>query len=297
MEILKHTTSPMYLSASVTLSALGTTAQPDQGRLNTVFRVPSIITEIGLSCRQATDATAQANIGGAARVRIRLGSFLEITQGFVPLYAFGSCVQRVSGETISSTTLGFSTYKWVLPKPLYVLPGMAMETLFERPATGASADVTAYISYSGFYLAKDAPVPKTFDVPFVANYNGIVSTASQISNSLQLSNPLREDLHIQRMIGRLRVNTAANDENEVADVGANVSPFFDTINIKMQHSDGWSIVPEYIPFYSLFGIPTRTFDAKFTLRPNDYVAAYIANNVTDMTPIISMIGHRQQVIS
>lgn len=246
---------PLMLSGSVTLSGPGVTAIAPTNQLTSPFREAMWIDHI---VWQATGSTQFFwNWGGAVRTRLMLGR-TELTRnrnnGFVPIWNMGFQVNDFFTETTrdnitTADNITGAFYRWKLPRPLYVPPGMGLVSEFQYVTTGIvnpvfAVPVTVNVAYAGRYVDPNEPTRHEIDVPFVSFFEAPSTASAWLSDAMDLVNPFEVPLQAQRFMGRAQ-EIQTSGPIPVALTESNTGMLGSTV--KIQDSHGHNIVRDFVP--------------------------------------------------
>lgn len=295
--------APLLLNASVSLAS-GGGAVADAVALSSPFRKPVWINEIRWTIGSNLSAPSNGGSQGAlVSTQIKVGR-VDITRGFIPIWNLGPSLQRADGgddysESIldaatSNTQTQWAHHRWLLPRPLYVLPGTTLSSSFRRSSTSGapfSGNFTIDVAYAGCYAHPEEPIPKEIAVPFAAVWQP-ASSAYVISGELDLANPFLVPLHVQRFIGRLSATFGSSaGYEEYSLTNGNVT-------VMMKDSQGYSIIKDLTTFSNAFDYLRRAWTFQRTLAPKEWYTAYVRGlSGASRVCTVSLIGWRNEVYS
>lgn len=193
--------SPVLLSSQCNVSA-NNSGVPDSEELSYPFRKAVVIDEIRWTLRTDAPVNSSQQLGAAVFVKMQIGRHF-LMRDPVPLWLLGT-MMAVSQETDRDLETGqdYSTYRWRLPKPLYVEAGGVLRSTFSRGDDGFDP-IHVRVSYAGKTVAPDQPVPSIISVPYVAPFVTPVGVVYSQSNENHLFNPYDFPLMVQRLTGRV----------------------------------------------------------------------------------------------
>ncbi len=284
---------PFTLTSGEVALVSGQSGIADYGRLINTYRMPIVIQTINWRIRNNAFITPNAgaamhcNFGGSVRTRLRLGRY-EITRNLVPIWNFGTVVQDLGenspwfqNDYLSefTTNTDFTAinggmlqhFRWVLPRPLIMLPGMGIGAEYSRFADVSGSNTFVDIALQGYTLDEDGPLPKTYAVPFVAPYITTENPGFATSGDADLVNPFLEPLYVQRFTGRIQRRVLQTNFAEVYEAimdGVGRAPAGLDVDVKFSDSKG-NTVCEFVRFYSLFDPSRRAFTFNGELRQSD----------------------------
>ncbi len=295
----KSPATPVHLSGSVVMPS-GSNGTVPPAALKNPMGADMEILEIKFELSAAVVGGAFPVMGGTIWCELVMGSY-KLTNGAIPVWNFGR-VENFGGESKADSTdlIGFESYSWRLPRPLFVPAGAVVTPNFTH--TGFfKQTINARIGYSARTVTKK---PKQICMPWVAKYastvfNPISAAGVDTSSELDLVNPNPEVLHLQRFVGR-----TAQISSEGITSDDPTQPAFGSqyLNLRMTDSYGRPIIRNYTPFRMAFGSLTRSWemDNGAELDPESY---YLVNLRKDAMTVatagaagqafISMVGWRE----
>jgi hypothetical protein len=207
--------APIILSDSVSLAA-GATGVLDLTKLQAPQSQAMFVREIVFTASLPASA---GDLGGIVWAKIEAGRF-AITNDFVPIWNFAPPYDRyyndlnalgqvgARGDGITTT---YTTYRWILPAPMYVAPGGGIKCTFFRTnrfdasftAAVTGASITARCAVIGNLT--DGKTPAEIDVPYVTAFVPAVSGDTGVRKSLErdLSNECGKVITTQRFVGAI----------------------------------------------------------------------------------------------
>ena len=265
--------SPIHLSSSIVLTA-GSSGAVSTAALKNPMGQDMELLEIKFEVSGADNGGQLIPYGGTIWCELVMGGY-KLTGGAVPVWNFGRA-ENLAGESKSDSTdsLGFVSYSWRLPRPLFIPAGAVVAPKFIH--TGfIQQSVNVRVGYSARTVTTK---PKVIYMPWVAKYvsksfNPVTAADVDTSTELDLVNPNPEVLHLQRFIGRTLFITA--DETTISeDLLQSFASRY--LMVRMTDSYGRPIVRNYAPFRTVFGALTRSWemDNGASLDPEAY---YIVN--------------------
>jgi hypothetical protein len=302
-------TAPILLSGEVTLNAGQTMNAPSQN-LMSPFREPIWIDAITWTIwNPAVNANnAFWDWGGTIRTRLTLGR-TEITRnrfnGFVPIWNLSPQVNDLSASVqfdrfSTSDPVASTMHKWKLPRPLYIPPGMSLQSTFMRTQDAGPAGTVVSVGYAGRYADPSLPTLHEIDVPF-ATFAEAAATASYFqSDENDFVNPFLVPLNTQRFILRAQHPQTAPD---YLTEGYALTSLF---GVKVQDSFGHNMVRDFVDGSSrvIFDYLRRAWTFKNILnskerynvqiRPYQGTAGGAAVATFTDAPMLSLIGWRKE---
>ncbi len=314
--------SPLLLQAQIIVPAGGGSfGVADSTRLTNPFQAPMWLDEIRF--RLPTNAHQYAGM----RVLLELGE-TPLTNGFVPIATLGKVLNdsRTNGEFVAvSAEVVPNCFTWKLPKPLFIPAREYLRpTMYFDTFSGAATNPVTII-YCCRPLPKNTPTPQTMQIPWVTYFQPpylscssgtpAVDTINQSTLS-DLFNPWDEELHVQRLMGRLLVrgtNSGGDEDNHMSLVSAkvNLTPGQTTSGqvttgtlVSAQDSFNNILVRDTTPFGHVFDIIDRSWTVNAILPPKGFYlftvdrlwSNYLPATVVTATVAISMVGWREVVI-
>ncbi len=195
--------TPVLMSSSCDIVA-NNSALPQSDHLTYPFRKAVMIEEIRYTMRISGTGGILPNMGALVSTKLQLGQ-LYLMRDQVPVWLLGTMMatnQEEGRDTLLTSTMSFSHYRWRLPEPLYVEAGQVLSSAFFRGIDGFGS-INIHVAYVGRTVAPDAPRPSVLAVPYVAPFVTTVGQAYQQSNEFNLFNPFDKPLRVQRLTGRV----------------------------------------------------------------------------------------------
>lgn len=289
---------PLLLTSSVNLAAgAGTVA--DAAALSSPFRKPIWINEIRWTIRSNLDSPSSGwSPGALVSTRMKIGR-VDVTRDFIPIWNLGTSLQWAQASewlidaTVSNTNAAYAHHRWLLPKPLYVLPGSTLSSSFQRLTASGSpftGNFTVTVSYAGSYAHPNEPTPKEIAVPYAACWQP-TSAGFVTSGELDLANPFQVPLHVQRFVGRLSETSGgvAGFEDFSLTGGA--------VTVDMKDSKGYVVIKDLTTFSNAFDILRRAWTYQRVLEPKQWYTATVSGMSATQNVGISLIGWRNEVYS
>lgn len=253
--------------------------------------------------------------GALVGVRLDLGDF-SLTNGFIPVYAFGKAEGLVS-EQVG----GYAQYVAKLSRPIYLPSGAAIRPQFQHRAQ-LSVAVDVQVSMYGRRLSPKSALPRRLMLPYWAAYAckpfTLGTADSDISTENDLYNPFDVPMEMERFIGRINYYSGAafNNANTMTEVeqSLNAAPSgggpaalgdaLGQILCQITDSNGFTVVKKPTPFRLVFDAETRAWPVSHDLPPGGYYIVSMTNNAWIVAapyagkqvvaqPIVSMLGWRE----
>lgn len=291
--------TPFLSSAQVTLAA-SSTAMADSGALSQPFRRPFWLDEIRWNIRVSPvplDFGSGIGVpyGALIRTKLTLGRMI-ISDKFIPIWNYGTeLLTQYAGSAqvdanFGGVNVGFSSYRWKLPKPLYVPAGNVVTSEFSRGADGnPSALVT--VSYAGRYVDADLTSRDEIDVPFVCAFLPATGVLNAQSAELDLHNPFLVPLKCQRMIGRILINDTATPPGYAEPFGAGFG------QLQLQDSGGHNMITDFTDLALVFDVNRRAWTFTSMLPSQERYNVLLTGLSSTRTVSISLIGTRKEQLS
>lgn len=288
-------TAPFMVSGQVTVAS-GRTAPCDAGAMSQPYRRPFWIDEIrwGIRCAPGV-SISQLAMGALIKTKLAIGR-ATVSYDFIPIHNYGVSFQpngfveeAVDATFGSATRVGFSDYRWKLPKPLYVPAGMTLMSSFSRDADGFP-DATVNLAYAGRYVDGDDKRPKKIAVPFVSAWQPASGSTNAQSSEKDLVNPYDELLYTQKMIGRAWLYTNANSGVSTSPTFA--SPLTTSSQIVIKDSYGNNVVRDFLGLTRVFEYNRRAWTFSRILLPRERYNATAQTITTNVRICVSLIGTR-----
>ncbi len=287
---------PLHLTAS-TIVRSNTTSPPNIIALKCPLDRPMAIHEIRWVL-YGDHAFPGSTIG----CRLNIGN-IEVTNGFVPVWLFGSAEQSTSSPQSQSQDRALAwTFVWKLASPIYVPVGGILRAEFAHLGL-ANFDITARIGYAASMI--DSKVPNNLYIPYAMSYLSksfpIDTADTDESKETDLFNTTGSPLCLQRLVSRAHFFVPAAVEG--IDVFAEGrEQIQDMIQVKIIDSDGNPIIRDFSRMSCMFNNLTCSWELHGAyLRDNMFYKVYLnktAPNVNFSTNSfcqtgIGLIGWRQ----
>lgn len=303
--------SPLLLQAQITAQPGGEMGLADTTRLENPFQGPMWLDEIRFRLPSSTGLFAGGYWSGIW-CKLRLGD-LPITQGNVPIALLG---KELNGSLQGA--IAPYIFTWKLPKPLFIpARELLRPTIYFSPFVGAAAS-TVTIAYACRPLAVGTPTPRKLNVPWVAAYvppfqaTGVAAADRiDLSQPSDLYNPWRQDLHVQRFVGRLLFQTSsptgAVGEPSYIPLSA-VTPNLEAglptsamgTLVSAQDSFNNILIRDPTPFSHIFDFLDRSWTVNAVLPSMGFYQFQVerfwsqyATTAVTASPAISMVGWRE----
>jgi hypothetical protein len=247
--------------------------------------------------------------GAIIGCKLSLGEH-DLTNGFVPVWNFGKLYTPFYLDTPplfprgESSTWGLHddvvdgvpagprasvAYRWKLRHPLFVPNGAVLTPTFENRG-GSPGSIESRISYVAQSLPVRTPTPNVVQLPWVAYHASKAFAYAQAdfdeSGDLDLVNPHKEALSLERFTGRIAYLTASTygyedydgDNQNGGNFGRAVGSRM--LRVRMDTSNGTPIVPLPTLFRQVFAHSTRSWELNgVDMAPESFFRAYIAKSV------------------
>lgn len=305
-KVIGTRTAPILLSGQVSINPGQTVSAPTQD-LTSPFREAIWVDSIHWTAFGRPGSPVQVlpwNWGGTIRTRLVLGR-TELTRNrnnaFVPIWNFGPQVNDNSASLqfdreSADPSVAASFYKWKLPRPLYVPPGMSLQSEFSRTADGGPNGVVVSVGYAGRYVDPSLPTLHEIDVPLVCFAEAAGTLASFMSNENDFVNPYLTTYFTQRFILRAQ---------ETRDVGS--GPYLSeatnlntVAQVKVQDTYGVNIVRDFLDWNTgvVFDANRRAWTFNKTLEPKERYNVQFRPPVGSATfgadLMLSLVGWRKE---
>ena len=259
--------APIALGGGVTVSQ-GLSQQIDEQSLGLGFRTGYYIDEIRVSAYTAQRNALHFWTGLAQLVQLKFEcgphAFSPQEPMGVPMGLLGP---RYNGDTgsaaenlIGSVGRDFARVRWVLPKPLYMPPGDVLRcTVFNianAAALGGQPDMTVNVAYVGRAIPQGTKPPLTRQVPwlgFAQNFFTNTNTFFQTQGEGDFKNPFAKRVIVHRFTER----SVLYDGSSWLDYTVAGSPAGTFIEVRMDDSLGYAIVPQFMPLGPVFDEQSR----------------------------------------
>lgn len=275
--------SPILFASPTTSVVAGRSALADTGALSTKFRRPFWIDEIRLSSYYSTAVDVATN-SFAMQARFKLGPY-ALSDRYIPFQNYAPYLNEYN-ELASDLSGGVFTaigwFRWKLPKPLFISPGMTLVCDFFRPLGKTPATASADVAYVGRYLRTNEPGPKEVDVPWVTMFDPATDAVFAQSSELDLYNPFQVPLEVQRLLAADQDVTPPNTVDT------------DQVTV-MKDSGGSNIIRDFTPTGSVFDITRRAWSVNRVLAPRERYNITLQALTGDLNDYhVSLVGSRKE---
>lgn len=317
-DVLYHPGAPICLTASSAALASGSSDAPlDIGALSHPFRNPFVIDEVRFTIWNPVSANLgiTCNFGGSIRLKFLLGDKVvtdlrlpptyvpAAPQQHVPAWLFGPHMQMgpemqvgVTGIDVGGQFRGYSHFRWPMPKPLLVPPGWALVGQVARSADGLGGTIVTEVTYAGRALPLSTKLPKTIPVPYVSGWVMNEGDAADRTSAVNLFNQFTKPLHCQRLVGRIQARNMAG--HLINDFFDNNALFTTDATIRLRESaTSRYLTSRPMPWYTAFDSGRRVWPmGGLQIPPKQWLWAEVASNVAQNTPMVSLVGWREEDI-
>ncbi len=213
----------------------------------------------------------------------------------------------------------YCVYKWLLPKPLLLLPGDVINASCQRHAdlaAGTSSpfgSMEATVTYTGRALPPGEKLPKTQCVPWVGMFDqvdkaitGTTVTAAPWANSnREFENPFQRNWNVQRLVAR-NVFASAGTGNAVSVGGVSlIGAAANTYSLKITDPLGYQITTGFVPISAIANYNDSsawTFSRPVGPRQRvnmefDFGTHTVASNIGTgggLRKMVSLVGYREE---
>lgn len=307
------TTSSVTLHVTPTSAFTAALAQFDTSKLMNTLRVPVEVREIRVSVETRPLSAANVRSIEASTLVQLEGKFGEhyITDG--PIFYSVMAPYRLVSDPMDAypianiQTAQFTVRRIILPKPLYVAPGVGFS--FTAMIVNSSFvsgihtdfDVVVYVSLLGRYLGSDAK-PQFNYVPMISDV--LLTQSNLISTEVDFRNPLSKPLQVHRIVAAaplrfVSVGPVTSGESLLNALDLRLPIKDSTVEMRFPNGDLACEDPVDL-LRSLFG-PMRTWPASFEMPANERIVAKISANTSQAAdPIVGyefgLFGTRPEVI-
>lgn len=262
--------------------------------------------------------SSQPITGALVGCRLDLGEF-QLTNGYIPVYAFGRAENLIAEQTADGANpplTAYAEYICRLSRPIYLPMGAAIRPQLQHKGL-TSATVDVHVSMFGRMLNAKTPLPEKLVLPYWSAYvcktftAGTVDTDSSSENDL--ANPFTVPLQMERFVGRIcyfsgsgNVFSTSMVETEAALFGpvANNPVMGDLLGqvlCSITDSNGYPVVKRLTPFRLVFDAETRSWPVTHKLPAGGYYLVSMSNlawlvstaGTFSAQPCISMLGWRE----
>jgi hypothetical protein len=291
--------SPLLLHAPLTIAANQTASFP---QLALKHKGLFMVKEIRLTAQAQNAAfNPAASIGPILGLTLRLGD-IPLTAGNIPIGVLCPSYSHAQESDVISTGWGGiaatyldSNFVWKLKYPLLVKNGEQLLAHLTHSG-GMNIPYAARVSYVGWSLPSNFPIPKVRKIPYTASWvpaavslNGTAQTSS--SSEKDLANPFSAPLEIERIGGRLyRATAAGNLGYQETSFDNTVAALWRQTQIQIRSAEGHQVVRDPTFFYNVFNWRTSGIDLAHVLSPRSY---YTIDLTMGGTPVQDGIGVAQ----
>ena len=301
---------PIVLSPDLVTIASGNTAVSDTTRLQSKVHAGVLIHRINFLIRAPSLTSVATVLDFAPQIGVKLmvGPHPLMSE-FVPVWNLCETMQWThffcgrSGSEVASQAYWYSRYTWKLPKPMYVPASMPVTATWSRMADSAFAfggSAGVQLALVGHTMKQGSRLGES-DIPFASRYISPSATdgttVNARSNENDLRNTLDKDLHVQRLVGRVRIaSTSAPTQNEDAEIVRSVT------NARIYDWRGYNLTgglnSDLIRWADTFSPDRRSWNASFDLPPTKSVFVEV-NNLTSAsgnsrTAMVGIVGWRKE---
>lgn len=302
---------PVALYANVSLTN-GQSVGMDVRKLTPPGNRPMLVKDILFTIRANTASVGGIQLGTVIRARIRNGRF-DMSNAPIPLWLHGTVPDALSESIdtygvaqpqIGGAFYGFSRYRWVLPKPMYVPPGASIQPTFFRddsivtfPGGITSLTVvTVQMSVRGLLLDK---AMHSSIVPFIGAF--VPVTGQMQSREDDLRNTLNVPWNTHRLMGR--VASSGAQPGGASGVTDGLAPLgFSAVDarpyrnqVKIDDNNGLAITNGFVPMCSVFPAQGRNWTFVRTMNVGDQLRITLADlPTTNAWPMVALIGSREE---
>lgn len=272
--------SPQLWSASLSNVAVGDVQNLNLKTLQPATRTPYWIDEIRITMSMPPTSTVDIGMTGLAgfvEAKWTTGQY-AFSRDFVPvgLHAPRWFRNSAGDARVGSQFRSFSSVRWVLPKPLYMPAGDAVQGLirYRSYATLAAANIPIErinVGYIGRIAAPGTPPPDVRYVPWLSSFRKVNTTILAQTND-EFRNPFADKpLYVQRFTCR---TFAENDQSvywqfyETTDYqGPDLIPQY--TGVQMYDTAGYNIARDYPPVNDVFDGTRAAWTFGRTLAPRE----------------------------
>lgn len=305
--------------APVSFSSHGSGLLPGQNLvmnmtgLQNGYRTPYFIDEIRMQAFIETATTLNNELipDAAVSFQFRVGQH-AFSQAPVPMIMHQPMYAAVSGGQGSKYAGNlfkvFGNARWILARPLLMMPGDAIQASAFRDAVAFAGNGTipfsVDVAYVGRAMAPGASTPNLRHVPWIASFTHSFTNLWSHTGT-EFRNPfLDRRLNVHRFVGRPLSN--ANTAGAAAGGFPSFSRFFmlpDPSNTKyasinITDSQGYKITDRYVPVGQVFDTERCTWTFNRPLGPREqYNMQFQTNGSVDATSVqfcVAMHGYRDE---
>lgn len=317
---------PVIVSTDVTLTE-GTNKQLDTQALSNYFETPMVIDEIRTQIRSPLGLTQIGNFGGSVRLKLALGRY-ALSRVYIPVGCLGPMFE---GGTIDNEIYAAGTYspetlsaqftddfhvgyfRWKLPRPLVVPPGMPLDAKISRSldqftaAYPSATTLSVNVAYVGRVAKKDLPSGLTIPIPYVGLFENVFTSASvAASGQLDLYNPFVRSLTVQRIIGRWQNIFVDGGDPTAYSIsldsnGTLGSQQIDFPPTRIRTFSGFDVTNAFIPGLSIWEANTHALNANIEFEQGagievtiDATGGVPSTGTGSNTSLVTMIGWRNE---
>lgn len=281
-------TQPLVLWGSVVAQPNADAAVPNE-QLANPFGLPMEILSIRFRVYPVADtesaSTSQTRtVGGSIKVKLDLGNAAVAAD--LPLSDLGTMRDTMEAEPFLTAGLP-TTYEWRLKYPLFVPAGRVLTSVF-TPTGLNSNPVRIDVLYIARTWDVSRPQPSRIKVPWAASfesktfdYQTGVAADGAVSPNLDIVNPFRLPLELQRIGGRVSAFTLDATDSLGAKrrfIYEDPVTFRELLStVRIRSSRGFDVVRTPVPFDGIFPRNWRSWDVGegWSLAPQEYYRVQI----------------------
>lgn len=301
--------APIHLSAAVQLQPGASSGVSSNALMNPMGQDMELLEmKFMVSTTLSTSTLLPQPFGGSIGVDLSLGNF-KLTNGSVPVWGLGRAenlaVETVAGFYDAVVTNWFVAciYSWRLPRPMFVPAGAVVAPKFSHFGYVPNT-LTVRVGYSARSVVKS---PRVSYIPWASTYsskvfNPITTASSDVSQEKNLLNDTGRTFNLQRFTGRTQFTSQAGTAYE-ADPATFATRY---LTLRMSDSYGRPLVRNYVPFRSVFGDITRSWELEEVgaqLDPGAYYRVLLKKATMTMAgsqslgqaqAFVTMVGWREE---
>lgn len=316
--------APVVFSAFLTDLTPGNTYNLDTKTLQPGFRTPYWIDEIRVSAlgRTPSGVLRQVQLDGMGcylEFRFQTGHYAFSRNPapiglHAPRWSHFDTGTNLSGvNLISGVFRDFASFRWPLPKPLYMPAGDAVQALVRYRSFPALASYgregftidRLNVTYVGRLAAPGTPAPQKRCVPWVAAFEKPGNVAQAQTND-EFRNPFSDKpLYVQRFTSRTYFASDSIFFKYMAETNDYQLPTYNNLpftQVKLYDSLGYAIVPNYTPVGDVFDSVRGAWTFGRTLGPREQFDLQLQQaGGTDFLPPdyltqVGIVGYREETI-
>lgn len=248
------------------------------------------------------EAVSQVSLGGMVAAHLSVGK-IPLTNGPVPIWLLGSIFSRFDEDSFAvDSTESTSVYVWKLRRPFHMPPGAQLSARFRHNGL-LRQSVTIHTALAGSVVKNP---PRVTSAPYASAFVGTpVDVATALDEEVPetaLANITGQDLHVDRMIGRVASHNPQNVLNpSLVFSDANHPEVAKLYSLRAVSSGGQPVIRDFSPFRLVFPYSTAAWECPHTMKAGDFYKVAVRKTAGTLQgfdwqrgqPFISIVGSRE----